>query len=75
MQAGQNANLGPVTDQFVNDYEVVKQLAQRYKTMSDRLEERIEITGKKDPVTQDLLIALRSTLDLHLYKLRSFMYK
>ena len=53
---------------------MVDHLSERYKTISERLEARIETTGKTDTVTQDLLIALRNTIDLHLWKLRSFNY-
>ena len=73
-QAASNANLGSVSADFVSDHEAIQQLTARYKKLSDRLGERIESTGKTDPVTQDLLIAVRNSIDLHLWKLRSFNY-
>ena len=68
------ADLKPITNGFVKDYDVIKILSQRYLTISDRLGKRLKSTGETDLVTQDLLIDVRRTMDHHLWKLRSFSY-
>ncbi|MAM19011.1 MAG: DNA starvation/stationary phase protection protein [Christiangramia sp.] len=73
-QAGQQANLGTVPEGFQKDHEVVASLTDRYQKISERLGKRIDSVAETDAVSQDLLIGLRNTIDLHLWKLRSFTY-
>ncbi|MGB3775678.1 MAG: DNA starvation/stationary phase protection protein [Leeuwenhoekiella sp.] len=70
-----NANLEAIPADYVKDSQVIDLLSKRYKTITDRLGDRIEETGKTDVATQDALIGVRRMIDLHLYKLRSFTYK
>jgi starvation-inducible DNA-binding protein len=71
----QNADLEAIPADYVKDSQVIDILTKRYKTMTDRLTDRIEETGKTDVSTQDALIDVQRMIDLHLYKLRSFTYK
>ncbi|HEA22992.1 hypothetical protein LCGC14_0695620 [marine sediment metagenome] len=68
----QKAGLDKISEDFIKDREVVNILTKRFKTMTDILGTRITELGYKDVSTQDLLINVRITVDLHLYKLRSF---
>lgn len=56
---------------FVDDRQVLEVLSARYKTMSDRLYERIEAT-ENDLPSQDVLIAVVRLIDKQLWMLRSF---
>lgn len=67
-----NAQLNSVPLGLLKDYDVPKLLSQLYVVVSQRLRDRIEVTGKSDLVTQDLLIAVADTLESHLWKLRAF---
>jgi len=69
----QSADLTEVPEGHLDDQQVLDLLTERYKTISDRLSERIEQTGQNDLVTQDLLIGLNHTVDDHLWKLRAFL--
>ena len=68
----QSADLSAFPEDFVTDQQVLDLLTERYKTLSDRLYERIDTTGQNDPVTQDMLIDIARLLDDHLWKLRAF---
>ncbi len=58
---------------FVTDKQSLEILAARYEQLSNNVAQRIVATGETDMVTQDLLIAVKATLDLHLWKVRSVM--
>lgn len=65
------ADLEPVPEGYMDDQQVPDFLSTRYKTISDRLSERIEATSD-DLVTQDMLIGITTMADDHLWKLRAF---
>ena len=69
-----DSKLTPATPAgFVTDKQSVEILAARYQQLSDNVAQRIADTGDTDLVTQDLLISVKAALDLHLYKVRSFL--
>ena len=68
----ESANLGAIPSGYLDDQKVLDLLTDRYKTMSDRLRDRIEATGRNDLVTQDALIGLAGLMEAHLWKLRAF---
>ncbi|MFP4097132.1 MAG: Dps family protein, partial [Cyclobacteriaceae bacterium] len=65
------ADLEPVPEGYMDDQRLLDLLTARYKTISDRLYERIEATGD-DLVTQDMLINVTGMIDDQLWKLRAF---
>ncbi|WP_116126497.1 Dps family protein [Lewinella sp. IMCC34183] len=66
--------LSPATPAgFVSDKRSLEILAERYEQLSNNVARRITETGETDPVTQDLLISVKDMLDLHLWKVRSFL--
>jgi starvation-inducible DNA-binding protein len=67
----EGANLESVPEGYMDDQQVPDFLSTRYKTISDRLSERIETTSD-DLVTQDMLIGTTTMVDDHLWKLRAF---
>jgi starvation-inducible DNA-binding protein len=66
-----SASLESVPEGYLDDQEVLNLLTARYKTISDRLQERIATTAD-DLVTQDMLIDVAHTIDDQLWKLRAF---
>lgn len=68
----ENAKLGDFPTGLLSDKQVLEILSKRYKSMSDRLAQRVELTGKSDVVTQDILIGVKEIIDMHLWKLRAF---
>jgi starvation-inducible DNA-binding protein len=66
------AQMNSVPLGLLKDYDVPKLLSQLYLVVAQRLRDRIEMTGKNDLVTQDLLIAVADMLESHLWKLRAF---
>lgn len=67
----QSVDLPELPQGFIDDQQVLEVLTTRYKTLSDRLYNRIEAT-ENDPPTQDLIIELTTMIDKHLWMLRSF---
>ena len=73
-RVSKQSDLTPYSKDYTKDYKSVSFLIDRYTTMSNRLGERIKNTPENDLVTQDVFIGLRSTIDHHLFLLRSFSY-
>ncbi len=66
------ANLGHFPDGTLTDKQVLDLLTKRYKALSDHLGEQVKTTGQSDVSSQDLLIDVKRTIELHLWKLRAF---
>lgn len=66
-----NARLAAVPTTLVDGGQVIDVLSRRYETLSERISKRIDATSE-DPVTQDILIALKDMIDTHLWKITSF---
>ena len=73
-QVAQNNTLGTTSTGFQKDYNVVKDITNKTQQLSKFLSDQIEITGESDVVTQDLLIDVKASVDIYLWKLRSFSY-
>ncbi|MFD5143074.1 Dps family protein [Streptomyces sp. NPDC058401] len=62
------ASAGSITDVpegWVRDVDAVRILVDALHTVITRMRERIAVTDKPDPVTQDILIALTGELEKH----------
>ncbi len=69
-----NSSIGRNETGFQKDYDVVNNLVSSSKTLSDNLGGSISKVGEMDVTTQDLLIDIQASVDLYLWKLRSFSY-
>ncbi len=69
-----NAGIPAAPTGFQKDHDVIKTLTPQVLTVSNNLGKSIDAVGSDDVVTQDLLIDIRATIDLYLWKLRSFSY-
>jgi starvation-inducible DNA-binding protein len=57
------SGLDTVTDGWVKDAEVVEIMVAALGSVITRMRERVDATGKPDPVTQDLLIGITAELE------------
>ena len=67
----QNANLPAMPDGLLDDFAVPALLSERYATVSQRVEARIQATSDTDPSTQDVLIDVSRELEKDLWMLRA----
>lgn len=69
---GERAQLTEMDASEIRDVEAVAMLARQLKTVSDRLGARIGTVGD-DPVTQDMLIEVATTIDKQMWLLGAHM--
>ena len=69
-----NAGIPAAHTGFQKDHDVIITLTLQVLTVSNNLEKSIEAVGSDEVVTQDLLIDIRATVDLYLWKSRSCSY-
>ncbi|MCQ6555341.1 DNA starvation/stationary phase protection protein [Streptomyces sp. C10-9-1] len=62
--AAQSA-IGTVPEGWIQDTDAVKALVDALSAVIGRMRERIEVTEKPDPVSQDILISLTADLEKH----------
>ncbi|MFD5752822.1 Dps family protein [Streptomyces sp. NPDC127033] len=62
--AGTSA-IGPVPNGWIKDGDAVRTLVDALGAVVTRMRERVEVTDKPDPVTQDILIQVTADLEKH----------
>jgi starvation-inducible DNA-binding protein len=64
------SRIAPLAVGHLRDYDVVREVADRVTEVAARARARIEVLAGRDPVSEDLLIAVTGTLEKQLWMLR-----
>jgi starvation-inducible DNA-binding protein len=65
-----SAHLAPLPIGHVRDYDVVREVADRLTEVAARARARVQLVASRDPISEDLLIAVAGTLERQLWMLR-----
>jgi len=64
------SHIAPLPAGHLRDYDVIREVADRVTEVAARARARIEVVAGRDPVSEDLLIAVAGTLEKQLWMLR-----
>jgi starvation-inducible DNA-binding protein len=64
------SHIAPLPVGHLRDYDVIREVADRVTEVAARARARIEVVAGRDPVSEDLLIAVAGTLEKQLWMLR-----
>jgi starvation-inducible DNA-binding protein len=65
------SHIAPLPVGHLRDYDVIREVADRATEVAARARARIEVVAGRDPVSEDLLIAVAGTLEKQLWMLRA----